>query len=86
MERRDHDAGRHVRRWLTRVAEAFEGATLPVDARVAVLAAGRHVPGPAPDRDAFIAATAQVHGLVVATRNVADCAPYGVALVNPWSG
>jgi predicted nucleic acid-binding protein len=36
------------------------------------------------ERDALIAATALVHGLRVVTRNVADFAPMGVELVNPW--
>lgn len=38
-----------------------------------------------PERDALIAATALVHGLTVATRNVADFASTGTRLVNPWS-
>jgi toxin FitB len=43
-----------------------------------------HVPDPRPERDALIAATALVHGMTVVTRNVADFAPMGVALLNPW--
>jgi predicted nucleic acid-binding protein len=35
--------------------------------------------------DALIAATALVHDLTVATRNVADFAAFGVRLVNPFS-
>ena len=34
--------------------------------------------------DAMIAATAKVHGLTVATRNVADFKPFGVPLLNPF--
>jgi toxin FitB len=34
--------------------------------------------------DAMIAATAQVHGLTVVTRNVADFKSFGVALLNPF--
>jgi predicted nucleic acid-binding protein len=30
------------------------------------------------------AATALVHGMTVVTRNVADFAPIGVRLLNPW--
>jgi predicted nucleic acid-binding protein len=43
-----------------------------------------HVPDPRGERDALIAATALVHGLAVATRNVADFRATGVAIVNPW--
>ena len=34
--------------------------------------------------DVMIAATAKVHGLTVATRNVADFKSFGVPLVNPF--
>jgi predicted nucleic acid-binding protein len=43
-----------------------------------------HVPDPKSERDAFIAATALVHGMTVVTRNVADFAPTGVATLDPW--
>jgi toxin FitB len=36
------------------------------------------------ERDGLIAATAVVHGLTVATRNVADFKAMGIALFNPW--
>jgi len=36
------------------------------------------------ERDALIAATALVHRLRIATRNVADFKPMGVEVVNPW--
>ncbi len=36
--------------------------------------------------DAMIAATALVHGAAVATRNVPDFRPFGVVVVNPFSG
>jgi len=34
--------------------------------------------------DAMIAATAKVHNLTVVTRNVADFAPFGVSVLNPF--
>ena len=37
-----------------------------------------------PSGDALIAATAQVHSLVLVTRNESDFDPMGVPLVNPW--
>ena len=36
--------------------------------------------------DAMIAATARIHGMVVATRNVKDFASFDVKLFNPFSG
>jgi predicted nucleic acid-binding protein len=35
-------------------------------------------------RAALIAATALVHGMTIAKRNVANFAATGVSLVNPW--
>lgn len=34
--------------------------------------------------DAMIAATAQIHGLTMVTRNIADFKAFGVALLNPF--
>jgi predicted nucleic acid-binding protein len=43
-----------------------------------------HVPDPKSERDAFIAATALVHGMTVVTRNVDDFTSTDVAVLNPW--
>ncbi|MDG1086980.1 MAG: PIN domain-containing protein, partial [Acidimicrobiales bacterium] len=45
------------------VKEAFAHRVLSVDAPVATMASSLHVPDPAPINDAYIAATALVHGL-----------------------
>lgn len=34
--------------------------------------------------DLFLAATADVHGLCLATRNLTDFEDTGIAMVNPW--
>ena len=84
-ERRDPAQGAVLRSWLDlRVMTAFSGRILPVDTAVARRCARLHVPDRRPDRDALIAATALVHGMTVVTRNVADFAPMGVGIVNPW--
>ncbi len=84
-ERRDADQGAVLRAWLDRqVLPRFEGRILSVDTAVARRCARLHVPDPRAERDAPIAATALVHGMAVATRNVADFAPTGVRTVNPW--
>ena len=84
-ERRDPPQGAVFRQWLERqVLPAFEGRVLPVDIAVARRAARLHVPDPRPIHGAFIAATALVHGMTVATRNVADFTATGVRVLNPW--
>ena len=86
VERRDPGQGEVLRRWLDqRVLAAFRERILPIDVDVARRAAALHVPDPGPERDTLIAATAFVHGLTVATRNIADFAPTRVPLVDPWS-
>ena len=85
MERKDADQGAVLRAWIDKqVLPRFEGRILAVDTAVAQRCARLHVPDPRAERDALIAATALVHGMTVATRNVADFAPTGVRTVNPW--
>ena len=68
----------------TRVLPEFEGRILSIDTAVAQRCAKLHVPDPRPVRDAFIAATALVHGMTVVTRNVDGFEPTGVEILNPW--
>jgi predicted nucleic acid-binding protein len=85
IERRDPAQGARLRAWMDRhILPEFADRILPVDTAVALRCASLHVPDPRPERDAFIAATALAHGMTVVTRNVADFAPTGVPLLNPW--
>ena len=84
-ERRDAKSAAVLRDWLEQqVLTTFRDRILPVDLAVVRQSARYHVPDPAPVRDALIAATAVVHGLTVATRNVADFQRSRVELINPW--
>lgn len=86
LERRHHLQGAPLREWMeSGVLTGFAGRILPVDVEVALRAAHLHVPAPRPERDAFIAATADVHGLTVVTRNLRDFQPTGVAVLDPWA-
>lgn len=86
VARRDAPQGAVLRAWIdSQVMPAFADRVLPVDAEVALRCARLHVPDPRSERDALIGATALVHGMTVVTRNQADFAPMGVALLNPWS-
>lgn len=82
---------RRLNEWLANdLLFRFEGRVLPVDVTVADswgrLTASREAFGrPISVADAFIAATAAVHGLTLVTRNVADFEGT-VRTVSPWSG
>lgn len=85
-ERRDPPQGAMLRTWLnSHVLPAFGGRIMAIDTAVMLRSAKLHVPDPRPVRDCLIAATALVHGMTVATRNVADFEPTGARIMNPWS-
>lgn len=85
LERRDTTQAAVLRTWLDgHVLRAFSDRILPVDTAVAKRCAGLHVPDPCSDRDALIAATALVHGMILATRNVNDFRTTGVKVLDPW--
>jgi predicted nucleic acid-binding protein len=85
-ERRDPAKGAVFRQWMnTQVLPTFSGRVFPVDLTVALRCARLHVPDVRPERDALIAATALVHGMIVVTRNTADFVTTGVRFLNPWS-
>jgi toxin FitB len=83
--RRDPKQAAVLRAWINdSVHPEFAGRIFAIDANVARRCAPLHVPDPRPDRDAWIAATALLHGLTVVTRNVKDFEPMGVPVLNPW--
>jgi predicted nucleic acid-binding protein len=85
IARRNRRQGEILRTWMDRhVLPTFSDHILPVDTAVAQRCAALHVPDPRSDRDALIASTALVHGLIVATRNTNDFQPMGVDFINPW--
>lgn len=85
IERRDPAQGSKLRTWMDHhILPEFADRILPIDTSVALRCACLHVPNPQPERDAFIAATALVHGMTIVTRNVADFRTTGVLIMNPW--
>ena len=85
IERRDGKQGQVLRTWLDNyVLPEFSKRVLPIDTSVAQRCARLHAPDPRAERDALIAATAQVHAMTVVTRNLGDFAPMGIVLLNPW--
>ncbi len=79
----DADKAEVLEAWLEHVQA--NGQVLAIDATVCrVWARMTHGRSAALVEDAFIAATARVHRLTVATRNVRDFALFGVPVVNPF--
>ncbi len=77
-------------RWLKAELPArFEGRFVPIDADVAEacgrLRARRKIAGrPIGDRDSLIGATAEVNGMTLVTRDVADFGLIDIKILNPW--
>ena len=85
VERRDLTQGKVLRTWLVdHVMRAFQDRIISIDVAITQACAKLHVPDPCSDRDALIAATAQVHSLTVVTRNTQDFKKTGIPLINPW--
>ena len=80
----DVEKANEIEAWLNLVAGAYN--VLPMDAETfRTWARLMHKKSDTLYEDAMIAATAKVHGLAVATRNVADFKALDVALFNPFT-
>jgi toxin FitB len=81
----------HLDQWLSEVlARRFSGRILPIDFEIAdacgkLAARSEKIGRPIEPRDAYIAATAEVHSLTLVTRNVGDFQPVLKSILNPWS-
>lgn len=83
--RRDPGEAARIEAWLrNQILHDFDGRILVLDKDIALAVAALHVPARRPERDAWIAATALLHGLTVVTRNTRDFQGTGVGLLNPW--
>ena len=81
----DAKQGAALQAWLdSQIRPSFRGRVLAFDDDVALACAPMHVPNKCKERDSYIAATALVHKMTVATRDVGDFAATGAPTVNPW--
>jgi predicted nucleic acid-binding protein len=84
LKPKDPEQARVLEFWLVTLKHDFSTHILPLTDDVAdcwgLLTAGM----PLAVTDSLIAATAATYGLTVATRNVADFTPSGVAVLNPF--
>jgi predicted nucleic acid-binding protein len=85
LRRRDSSLAQPYETWLDTLEQSYGDRILPVSAAVADAWGRLNVPDPLPVVDGLMAATALVHGLTLVTRNTADVARTGVALLNPFN-
>ncbi|GAV35500.1 toxin FitB [Roseomonas sp. TAS13] len=81
---RDPVKARGLERWLREVSDVFGARVIGVDPAVADAWGRMSVSRSVPVIDALLAATAQVHNLVLVTRNTADVSGLGVQTLNPF--
>jgi predicted nucleic acid-binding protein len=85
IRRRDDRSARVLDTWLRRLLAEHSDRILPIDEAIAQEWGRLSGPDPLPIVDGLMAATARVHRLTLATRNLRDVARTGVSCINPFS-
>ena len=85
LRRRDTEQANLLDEWLTTLKQQFADRVLPVTIEIAEEWGRLNVPNPLPTIDGYLAATANIRGLTLVTRNTRDLARTGVALLDPWA-
>jgi predicted nucleic acid-binding protein len=82
--RTDAAQARALEKWLSTIKESYGERILPIDQMVADEWGSMSAIRPLPSVDALLAATAKIHGMTLATRNVADVTGLGADVMNPF--
>ncbi len=85
IRRRDEPAAEALEAWFQELTASHDDRILPVDQSIAEQWGRFNVPDPLPVLDGLLAATAQVRGLILVTRNLKHVERTGVACINPFS-
>jgi toxin FitB len=81
---RDQLQAHPLEQWYATMRRRLGERVLVVDEAVMTMWSRITVPNKLPAYDSLIAATALVHRLAIATRNVADYRNVGLDVINPW--
>jgi toxin FitB len=84
LRRRDLASARALDSWVLRLVTEHDERILPVNLPIVEEWGRLGIPDPLPVIDGLLAATAKVHGLTLATRNVKDVSRTRVRVVNPF--
>ncbi len=86
VAKRDPEFAARLDKWYAEILEASSlYSIMPVSLQIAEKAADFRAEHGIAFNDSLIAATAEVHGLILATRDVGDFEQTGIPLVNPWN-
>jgi predicted nucleic acid-binding protein len=84
LKRKDAVRAEGLEWWLGGLRDTYRDHVIDIDAETAQEWGRLNVPDPLPVIDGLLAASAKVRGWTLATRNTADLARCGVALINPF--
>jgi toxin FitB len=84
LRRKDREQADQLERWLRGLHVTYRDHIVGIDAETAEEWGAMNVPDPLPVIDGLLAATARVRGWTLVTRNTADLARSGAALLNPF--
>ena len=82
--RTDPAQARALEKWLSTLKQSYGERILPIDQMIADEWGSMSAIRPLPTVDALLAATAKIHRMTLATRNVADVAGLGADVLNPF--
>lgn len=84
IAQRDPHQAASLETWLQGLLQQFAGRVLPITADVAEEWGRLNAKRPMAAADSLLGATANVHNLILAARNVNDLRDAGVRVVNPF--
>ena len=85
IRKRDPKSAARLRRWLSGLCTQFDDRILPVTLPIARTWGKLGAPNPIPTVDGLLAATAHVHGLILATRNVRQVQALDIECLDPFT-
>ena len=85
IRKRDPNSAARLRRWLSGLCTQFEDRILPVTLPIARTWGNVGAPNPIHTVDGLLAATAHVHGLILATRNVRQVQALDIECLDPFT-